>query len=205
MKLSGDCEKTHSISNELLADIQDIFETKRVNFIRTTELITALCEDEENAWATYNRGEPITARQVNKQLSAYDISSTRLRPNGNDNPIRGFELSQFDEVFKRYLSDNDEGTPPKLSGTVAQDSANADVARFTAVPDTKSVPVQNDIIRHRNQLNNNPVPACAGTEKLSGTAHVIDNNKDSGICATVPDKNGVPGRTQLSKHDVGRI
>jgi putative DNA primase/helicase len=204
LQLSGDCEKSHSISNELLADIQDIFETKHVNYIRTTDLITALCEDEENAWATYNRGKPITARQVNKQLSAYDISSTRLRPNGNDNPIRGFELSQFDEVFKRYLG-NDDGTPPKLSGTVAQNSANVDVARVTAVPCNKSVPAQNDLIRHRNQLINKPVPPCAGTEKLSGTTHVIDINKDSGICATVPDKNGVPERTQSSKHDVGRI
>ncbi|WP_411726053.1 DUF3631 domain-containing protein [Methyloglobulus sp.] len=37
LKISGDCEKSHSISNELLADIQDIFEAKRVSFIGTID------------------------------------------------------------------------------------------------------------------------------------------------------------------------
>ena len=82
-------------------------------------------------------------------------------------------------MFKRYLSGNDARTPTDLSGYPAQDSENVDVARVTAVPDNKSVPAQNDLIRHRNQLNSNLVPPCTGTEKLSGTYQAIDYIEDN--------------------------
>jgi hypothetical protein len=54
LKLSGAAEKTQSTGNELLADIQHVFESKKLEKISTVDLIAALCEDEEGAWATYN-------------------------------------------------------------------------------------------------------------------------------------------------------
>lgn len=106
LALSGN-EESRSISNELLADIRDIFEGKRLSHIRTAELITLLCEDEENAWATYNRGKPISARQLNRQLGKYGIESKQIRLNSNDR-IRGFEHVDFREIFERYLPDKKE-------------------------------------------------------------------------------------------------
>lgn len=97
-------EKQESIGNELLADIQAVFERKGVQKISTADLITALIEDDEAAWATYNRGKPIAPRQLGKQISAYGITSKQWRPSKYENPVRGFEIDQFTESFSRYLT-----------------------------------------------------------------------------------------------------
>ncbi len=102
LKLSGAGEKTVSTGNELLADIQHVFEIKRITKISTADLIAALCDDDESAWATYNRGKPITPRQVAKQLAAYGIASKNIRLGAYETP-KGFELSQFLDAFVRYL------------------------------------------------------------------------------------------------------
>lgn len=103
LKLSGAGEKTVSTGNELLADIQHVFESKHADKISTADLITALCDDEEGAWATYNRGKQITPRQVARQLAAYGIASKTIRVGAYETP-KGFELSQFSDAFVRYLS-----------------------------------------------------------------------------------------------------
>ena len=100
--LSGSGEKTQSTGNELLADIQHVFESKKLDKIRTADLIEALCADEECAWATYNRGKPITPRQVGRQLAVYGIASKGVRI-GAATP-KGFEIVQFSDAFERYLS-----------------------------------------------------------------------------------------------------
>ncbi len=101
---SGD--KTVSAGNELLGDIQNIFETKRIDRISTADLIVALCDDEEAPWSTYNRGKPIVPRQFKKQLEPYQIESKKIRIDFKE--ARGFELNQFNDAFTRYL------TPPRL-------------------------------------------------------------------------------------------
>ena len=103
LKLSGAAEKTVSTGNELLSDIQHVFESKRVDKISTVDLIAALCADEENAWAAYNRGKQITPRQVARQLAGYGIASKTIRVGAYETP-KGFELSQFSDAFVRYLS-----------------------------------------------------------------------------------------------------
>ncbi len=104
--LSRKNEEAVSTSNELLADIQYVFESKKVDRIRTADLIAALIADEEKPWATFNRGNPLSPRQLCKQLAAYDIKTKTVRF-GPATP-KGFELSQFQDAFARYLSQ----TPP---------------------------------------------------------------------------------------------
>jgi hypothetical protein len=108
LKLSGTGEKTVSTGNELMTDIQHVFESKKIDKISTADLIAALCEDQEGAWAAYNRGKQITPRQVAKQLAAYGIASKTIRIGAYETP-KGFELSQFTDAFVRYLA-----TPPNL-------------------------------------------------------------------------------------------
>lgn len=96
-------DKSVSAGNELLSDIQNVFETKRIDKISTTDLITALCEDEEAPWSTYNRGKPIVPRKLVKLLKAYEIEPKQIRLNSYDR-MRGFELSQFTDAFMRYLT-----------------------------------------------------------------------------------------------------
>jgi hypothetical protein len=96
-------EKTVSAGNELLSDIQNVFESKRIERISTVDLIMALCDDEEAPWSTYNRGKPIVPRQLIKQLESYDIKPKRITFSTYER-IRGFELLQFDDAFTRYLT-----------------------------------------------------------------------------------------------------
>ncbi len=102
LALSGD-SNAQSVSNELLADIQTVFEHKRLEKISTVDLLQALCEDEETAWCTYNRGNPLTPRQLATRLKEYGISSKNMRLEKHCNPQKGFELSHFQEAFARYL------------------------------------------------------------------------------------------------------
>lgn len=117
LKLSGAMQAPMSSANELLADIQEIFETKAVIKITTNELITALCDDTEKSWATYNRGKQLTPRQLSSKLKDYGIASKDLRF-GYDGVKKGYEADQFNDAFTRYLS-----LPPKnglLSATPLQ-------------------------------------------------------------------------------------
>lgn len=109
LKLSNYGEKSVSTGNQLLADIQEVFEHKHINRIRSVELISELIKDDEKPWATYNRGKPISPRQLAKQLAIYGISSKTVRFSAYDTP-KGFELSQFKDAFTRYLTDPEEST-----------------------------------------------------------------------------------------------
>lgn len=102
LHLSGSGEDGGTVGNELLADIREVFDTKRVTRISTADLITELCADDEKSWATYNRGKPVTPKQVAKRLKDYGIASKAIRM-GLD-VAKGFEASQFSEAFSRYLS-----------------------------------------------------------------------------------------------------
>jgi putative DNA primase/helicase len=116
--LSGADSPLHSIGTELLADIQELFESKNVERISTAELIHALCSDEEKTWATYNRGRQISPRQVSARLKEYGIVSKTIRV-GVETP-KGYTREQFKEAFSRYLS------PPSESATVTQPYSEAE-------------------------------------------------------------------------------
>jgi hypothetical protein len=139
LKLSSDSESTVSIGNELLADIRYVFESQRVKKISTVDLIAALLEDQEMPWATYNRGKPISPRQLAKLLSGYGIKSKTVRFK-NDTP-KGYDAAQFEDAFTRYLStpehlppccnESPEAIPTEDSGLAAE----KEVQEFTSVDD----------------------------------------------------------------------
>ena len=103
LRLSNATQAPMSSANELLADIQEIFETKQVVKIGTTELINALCDDAEKSWATYNRGKPLSPRQLSNKLKDYGITSKTIRIGYET--AKGFECEQFKDAFARYLAD----------------------------------------------------------------------------------------------------
>ncbi len=104
LRLSRATQAPMSSANELLADIQEVFEAKQVIKITTTELINALCEDTEKSWATYNRGKQLSPRQLSNKLKDYGIASKTIRINGYET-AKGFECEQFKDAFERYLTD----------------------------------------------------------------------------------------------------
>ncbi len=101
VKLSSESDPVLTIGLELLADIREIFELKKVTRINSSDLIISLCQDEEKPWATYNRGNPIKPRQVSRRLSEYGIMSNTIRI--GQSTAKGYKLEQFTETFSRYL------------------------------------------------------------------------------------------------------
>jgi len=83
------------------------------------DLVAALIEDEEAAWATWNHGRPLVPRQLGRLLGGYGIKSKAVRT-GYGSPPKGFDLTQFADAFARYLSQPSEnGVSP-----VTQSQAN---------------------------------------------------------------------------------
>jgi len=105
LKISGNLEQSNSIGVELLADIQDMLETMSTDRITSADLIKKLCDDPEKPWSTFNRGNPITPRQISSRLREYGITSNTIRINSTT--AKGYLFSQFADAFNRYLSPND--------------------------------------------------------------------------------------------------
>lgn len=112
LTLSRQSNEKGSTGNELLADIQLIFEKRTsgdqyAEKISTADLIEQLQKIEESPWATYNHGYPVSPRQISSQLAIYGIKSKTIRVGKYDTP-KGYELSQFEDAFARYLNPNAE-------------------------------------------------------------------------------------------------
>ena len=103
LKLSSVSEQAVSTGNQLLADIQAVFRGRAGTKISTVDLIAALVADDEESWATYNRGKPLSPRQLAKQLGAYGIKSKTVRLSNGTTP-KGYDLSEFEDAFARYLA-----------------------------------------------------------------------------------------------------
>ena len=154
-----------SVGNELLSDIQEVIEQKRLIKIPSADLIRFLCEDDEKTWATYNRGKPITPRQFSKRLKEYGIVSKPIR-NGVE-VHKGYEVSQFDEAFARYLA-----LTPSPSVTPLHHNTDADLD------------VTKDELRNRSE---NPLV----TRKSNADAGCNDVTEKTGGCGDVKESEGV--------------
>ena len=101
LKLSSDLASSHSIGVELLADVHDIIEKIPSDRITSADLIKQLCDDLEKPWATFNRGQPISPRQIANRLRDHGITSNTIRI--GTNTAKGYLFSQFADAFNRYL------------------------------------------------------------------------------------------------------
>lgn len=88
-----------SVGVELLGDLQPIFAIHPR--IHTAELLATLCADEEQLWAAYNRGRPMSARQLSNRLAEYGIRPHTITVRGQTR--KGYEADQFKDAFRRYI------------------------------------------------------------------------------------------------------
>jgi hypothetical protein len=128
LELSGVADTSQSAGNELLSDIQHVFEMKELDRISTADLIAALMEDDEAAWATYNRGKPLAPRQLAKMLAGYGIKSKNIRKDYEQ--FKGFDLAQFVDAFTRYLSPSPETSRPAVPSAANPINTDRDVGRI---------------------------------------------------------------------------
>lgn len=122
LKISGIDKDTLSLSSELLSDIKDVFDKEHLDRIATVDLITALTKDEEAPWATYNRGKPLSPRQLAKRLGEYGIKPVTLRTGGG--LCKGYTHDAFADAFNRYLATTVEA--PFLKSNSVTNAISAD-------------------------------------------------------------------------------
>ena len=118
--LHGIEEETPSIGVELLRDIKDVFERRGVSRLASATLIEHLTNDDELPWATWNRGKPISPRQLSARLGEFGIRSKNLKMSNGAVP-KGYDLPDFRDAFTRYLSP----PTPALSATPLQPHSSA--------------------------------------------------------------------------------
>jgi Protein of unknown function (DUF3631) len=90
----------------LLADIRVSCAGQEV--VTTDGLLAELVKLEERPWPTWNRGKPITARQLAGLLGPFGIRSGNIRL--GDKVPKGYTLSDFKDSFDRYLSELSSAT-----------------------------------------------------------------------------------------------
>lgn len=94
-------DESVSIGSELLMTIHEVFSKVNATKLSTSELVVSLCEDEDAPWATYNKGRPITPRQIGLQLKKFRIESRTTKFDGKS--LKGYFFEDFNDAFKRYL------------------------------------------------------------------------------------------------------
>ena len=139
LSIKGSTEEPQSMSNNLLADIREVLASYRDRYISSAKLLELLFKDSEMGWDSYNRGFPLTARQLAKNLSSYGIRSKTVRMRDASTP-KGYEVREFEEVFKRYLGVPSASVDARKEGTVPAAPAVA-VAQASSTPIARSAPV----------------------------------------------------------------
>jgi putative DNA primase/helicase len=119
LAISGDGKDELSTSEELLSDIRDVFAADLVDRISLAELLKRLIEDETAPWVTWNRGKPMTTRQLGKRLGEFGISAKAVHISSYEKP-KGFHKSQFADAWARYLDGADNLSPETPVSSVTQ-------------------------------------------------------------------------------------
>lgn len=158
IEISGIEHDEPSLNEQLLIDIKTVFDLKKTDKLLTKDLLVGLCSDQEMSWATYNRGKPITPRQIANRLNEYRISSKDIRTiHGRG---KGYDVADFKDAFTRYLP-----ATPNLSVTTRQFndskgySENKSVTTRDSVTDKKSLQAMPDkgchVVTDRNPSPDN--------------------------------------------------
>ncbi|MBB5202845.1 putative DNA primase/helicase [Inhella inkyongensis] len=95
-------QEPHSVTNNLLSDVREVLQGHEHQYVTTALLIEKLTGDEDLAWKTYNKGFPLTPRQLARNLQPYGIRPKTVRMGPLDTP-KGYEVRDFRDAFERYL------------------------------------------------------------------------------------------------------
>jgi hypothetical protein len=124
-----------------------------------------LCDDEERPWATYNKGKPISAKQIGLLLRSFSIISETLHPSG-EKDAKGYKRDKFTEAFERYLipaKDAPKALTPGSRGPETSSRPNADETGTSS--DFRKRPETNPDGSKKRDFSTLPAVWTAGREK----------------------------------------
>lgn len=88
---------------QLLADVRAVFADNGIDRSTTKALLSSLAELEGRPWGEWNRGRPLSARQLGALLGRFGIKPGTIRV-GDATP-KGYVLADLTDAFGRYLPD----------------------------------------------------------------------------------------------------
>ena len=162
LKLSAEDKSVLSSNEELLADIREVLTAAGCDRISMAELTKRLCEDETAPWASWNKGRPMTPRQLGKRLDDFGIKARTISLGQYEKP-KGFMREQFEDAFGRYLDGAAEGQ----GDTFSQDTPSRSVTRSLSSKSgdfsvTKKVTDEMHFSHHARQSPNHAPKVTSG-------------------------------------------
>jgi hypothetical protein len=94
--------QTTSLGVRLLADLREIFARAGTGRLRTTDILTALCDLDEAPWGDLD-GKPLDARRLAKELDRYGVKPA---PYKDGNTVKGYQTTGargLTDAWDRYL------------------------------------------------------------------------------------------------------
>ncbi|WP_267222566.1 DUF3631 domain-containing protein [Dyella silvae] len=137
-ELYGIEEDAPTIGVELLQDIKAVFAHENVSKVQSARLMELLNADPEAPWCLWNRGKPMTVRQLARKLSEFGVRPKGIRI--GDKTPKGYELDQFEEVFAYYLAPVENG---ERSATSQQSHNGATSGRFLSATQNGVLHIEN--------------------------------------------------------------
>jgi hypothetical protein len=102
-----EADEDRSLGTKLLADIREVFADKKVSFLPSTELVSALRGIEESPWNDFD----LNPSKLGHRLREFRIKTGR----STDASARGYRLEDFEDTFLRYTRQKvSEGVNPQL-------------------------------------------------------------------------------------------
>lgn len=142
LKIVEKKEDAPSLDAELLSDIRNVFADRKIERISSAHLLEALTVDDLAPWKTYNRGQPLTARQLADRLRPYGIYPNSVRIPGIPGHPKGYKLEDFTEAFQRYIPLS-VGTPDG-AGTTGQPAADTTCSDLLSGTEKSVSPIKNN-------------------------------------------------------------
>ena len=123
-----------SLTVELLADIQQIFQESNKERLPSQTLVKKLVAMEERPWAEFSHGKPLNPNLLARMLKDFDVH-TRQAKAGSKN-LKHYFLEDLAPLFERYLN-KESGSPlPKTTATPLPTGGSPDDTKAAAVADS---------------------------------------------------------------------
>jgi len=99
---ADEADEEGSLNTRLLSDVRAIFADRRVSFLATAELVTALKQVPESPWEDF---------EFNARKLAYRLKDFGVKPGFNTaGTTRGYRLEHLHDAFTRYLRQDPSGS-----------------------------------------------------------------------------------------------
>lgn len=92
-----------SLGVRLLADLRELFTQAGTGGLRTTDILTALCDLDEAPWGDLD-GKPLDARRLARELTRYNVKPSTFRDTAG--PVKGYQNTGahgLTDAWDRYL------------------------------------------------------------------------------------------------------